>query len=159
VRRAFGCDEVEGAIISEVDERFEPVSGTERIIEADTISLAVGLSPRLDLLLAGPKVPTAYSGCFGGHVPLHDARMQVRPGLLVAGDVSGIEEASTALEEGRLAGLAAADNAGLISPERAAARYGEIERRLRSLRSGRYGEKRRLSKEHIVGACGGGYTF
>lgn len=160
VLRAEGRESVERAVIAELDDNRLPVPGTEKELPADTICLAVGLSPRISLLLnAGCRLD--HVGCFGGHVPLHDAKMMIRPGLYAAGDVSGIEEASTALEEGRLAGTAAAEALGRPAPGPGGydGEFAAIRGRLDRLRSGRFGEQRRLSKEGIVNACGGGYTF
>lgn len=52
-------------------------------------------------------------------IPLHDEDMRTtNPDVYVAGDISGIEEASTAMEEGRLAGTAAAEALGYLSRRR-----------------------------------------
>ena len=46
-------------------------------------------------------------------MPYVDGNLQTsRPGIYAAGDVSGIEEASSAMVEGRLAGFAAAQSLG-----------------------------------------------
>jgi sarcosine oxidase subunit alpha len=48
-----------------------------------------------------------------GHVPVVDDYLETtRPGIYCAGDVSGIEEASSAMVEGRLAGISAAASLG-----------------------------------------------
>mgnify|MGYP002514431643 CR=1 FL=1 len=54
----------------------------------------------------------------GGQVPICDeyGRTSI-PGVFVAGDVSGIEEASSAMIEGRMAGIAAAEYLGFIEKE------------------------------------------
>jgi NADPH-dependent 2,4-dienoyl-CoA reductase/sulfur reductase-like enzyme len=158
VKGAAGSSGVEAAEIVSLDQDYAPVSGTERTLEVDTICLAVGLSPRIDLLQSS-HCATMFSPCLGGHVPLHDQQMMVRSGLYVAGDVAGIEEASTALEEGRLAGTAVVRALGYGDTLEVDNEEAGIFGRLLRLRSGRFGEKRRISKEEIVGACGGGYTF
>jgi thioredoxin reductase len=141
---------VKSAIISEVGDDMSPVLGTEKVIEVDTIALAVGLSPMTELaLMAGAEC--TYSGALGGHVPIHDEDLMTTvPGLYVAGDVSGVEEASTALEEGRLAGTAVALRLGKIDPEFAAIRMNEIRQSLRELRAGPFGNVRAREKEEIV---------
>ena len=49
----------------------------------------------------------------GGHVPVRNELMQTSvPGVYVAGDVASVEEASSAMMEGRMAGLAAAASLG-----------------------------------------------
>ena len=73
-------------------------------------------------------------------------------GIYVAGDVTGVEEASTAMEEGNLAGVAAAEALGYLDGQEAAARKMEIRRRMDALRSGPFGEGRRKNKELQVEA-------
>ena len=147
VTRASGNGQVEEVEIARVDERFQPVPGTEEVLPADTVCLAVGLNPMTELLwMAGCKF--GYIGAFGGHVPLHDDHMETSiPGLYVAGDVTGVEEASSAMEEGRLAGIAAAESLGCISREEAEKKLADTNARLSALRSGTFGERRRISKE------------
>ena len=147
ITRVTGSGQVERVEIARVDERFQPVPGTEQVLEADTVCLAVGLNPMTDLLwMAGCGF--CYIPSFGGHVPLHDETMQTTiPGLYAAGDLTGVEEASTAMEEGNLAGVSAAASLGFLTPAEAAARQGEILHRLDALRSGMFGEKRRTAKE------------
>ena len=71
------------------------------MIHCDTLCLAVGLTPRVEL--AGvAKCSMAYSPNLGGILPWHDPCMQTSEDrILVAGDLAGIEEASTALDDGR----------------------------------------------------------
>jgi len=74
------------------------------------------------------------------------------PGIYVAGNLAGIEEASTAMEEGRLAGLAAAETLGHLSPKEGEKRKAEVRERLAALRIGSFGERRAVAKEQIVRA-------
>jgi sarcosine oxidase subunit alpha len=108
VKEAIGEDEVEGAVIVELDEDWNPIAGTEKAITCDVICLAVGLSPSTELLWqAGCKMQ--YVSELGGHIPIHNERMETnKEGIYVAGDASGIEEAVTAILEGRIAGAACA---------------------------------------------------
>jgi len=45
VLRAEGKNHLERVIITEIDDKFRPVKGTESIFEADTLLIAVGLTP------------------------------------------------------------------------------------------------------------------
>lgn len=76
-----------------------------------------------------------------GHVPVRNDFLETtRPGLYVAGDVSGVEEASSAMVEGRLAGISAAFSLGYgkdVAPKLQA----EAQEELNELRSGPAGEK------------------
>jgi pyruvate/2-oxoglutarate dehydrogenase complex dihydrolipoamide dehydrogenase (E3) component len=71
-------------------------------------------------------------------------------GIYVAGDVAGIEEASTAMEEGRLAGLAVAQSLGYIPQNTFNQKAQEIRQRLSSLRIGPFGEMRRQAKRKLI---------
>lgn len=153
ILRADGVDCVTSATIARVDESWHPIPGTEQTLEVDTICLAVGLSPMSELAwMAGCQF--TYIASLGGHIPLHDENMETTvPGIYVAGDIAGIEEASTAMEEGRLAGLAAAEALGYIAPEVARERKAAARRALDELRAGPFGEARRQAKIRIVEAC------
>lgn len=149
VLNAAGHGELEEVTIAALDENGRPIAGSERTFAIDLLCLAVGLTPLTELAWQAGCL-FEYCGPLGGHVPLHSEDMETTvPGLFVAGDMAGVEEASTALEEGRLAGLAAAAYAGYRSPnleeEKAAARE-----RLQALRSGPFGEGRYLAYEEIV---------
>lgn len=88
---------------------------------------------------------------FGGHVPLHDANMETTvEGIYVAGDVTGVEEASSAMEEGNMAGVCAAEALGYLTKEEASKKKEEIRGRLNTLRSGVFGEGRRKNKEKQI---------
>ncbi|MCL2367112.1 MAG: FAD-dependent oxidoreductase [Oscillospiraceae bacterium] len=108
ILEAYGDGQVEGAVIAQIDECWQPIAGTERKIACDTICLAVGLSPLTELAWqAGCEV--AFIRELSGHVPIvNECLESTVPGIYCAGDVSGIEEASAAMVEGRLAGLCAA---------------------------------------------------
>ena len=150
IKQAFGTNHVEKVEIVELDETFNQISGTEKILDADTVCLATGLTPLTELAwLAGCKFK--YIPALGGHLPIHDDKMHTsKDNIFIAGDISGIEEASTAMEEGRLAGINAACELGYISEEEAKIRTKEIWNSLNSLRSGYFGQKRRESKDLMV---------
>lgn len=61
ILKAEGEKEVERAIISQVNEKWEPITDTQQILEVDTICLAVGLSPLAELAW--------MAGCQFAHVP------------------------------------------------------------------------------------------
>lgn len=149
---AHGDGQVEVATVASLGEDGQPVPGTERSLAVDTICLAVGLNPAIELpLVMGCR--TAYVGELGGHVPLHDADMRATlEDVYVAGDVTGVEEASTAMEEGSLAGLAVAESLGLLGPEQAGRQKAEVRARLEALRAGPFGAPRRAAKARIVAA-------
>ncbi len=119
VKEAKGADCVESAVIAKLNERWQRIDGTEMELNVDTICLAVGLTPLAELAwMAGCEF--RYARDFRAHVPILDENMQTTQlGIYIAGDVAGIEEASTAMEEGRIAGVAAAESLGYIESGRA----------------------------------------
>jgi len=99
----------------------------------------------------------AFVPGLGGHVPKHDLNMETTvPGVFIAGDISGVEEASTALEEGRLAGTACAESLGLLERDKALALKKAIWERMNALRTGSFGDGRRQAKEILIGLSAGG---
>lgn len=108
-----------GAVIAEVDEKFQPIKGTEQFVECDTIGIAVGLTPDI-ALPSMADVTFVNAGRLGSQVPMHDRNMETtKEGIYVAGDSSGVEEASSAIEEGKLAGIAAAEALGKVDAKAA----------------------------------------
>ena len=112
IREAYGSGIVEGAVIYRVDENKQAVPGSEEDVKCDTICLAVGLSPLAELCWqAGCKM--AYIPQLSGHVPVTDKYLATtNPKVYAAGDVAGVEEASSAMVEGRIAGYSAALSLG-----------------------------------------------
>jgi len=106
VIKAHGENSVTGVTIGEVDKNWNIVEGSEKYFDVDTICLAVGLSPMSHL--------TGMAGCTMkntpmGIVPECDMYGETSVGgIFAAGDVSGIEEASSAMITGKIAGLGAA---------------------------------------------------
>ena len=75
----------------------------------------------------------------GGFVPVVDEYGETSvKGIFAAGDVSGIEEASSAMIEGRIAGIAAAARLGYITEEECKAAVSEQEAALDGLRQGMF---------------------
>lgn len=108
LKEVYGTDCVERAVISEINQNFEFIPETEKELEVDTICLAVGLSPLSDLLLQA-SCQMRYIPELCGYVALRDDNMKTTiDKIYIAGDVAGIEEASSAMLEGQIAGLNAA---------------------------------------------------
>lgn len=149
IKAAHGSDCVEGATIIEVDESWEPIAGTEKSFNVDTICIAVGLNPMTQLLrMAGCK--TAFVPALGGRLPVHDRNQETSiEGIYVAGDVSGIEEASTAVIEGRIAGLTIAHRLGYLDEQSFLDQRGQQYQSMKGLRSGSHGERRGKAKEYM----------
>lgn len=150
IKEATGRERVEGAVTVSVDEKWEPVAGTERKWAVDMVCLAVGLSPLNELArLAGCGF--SYVSELGGHVPLHNEKMETTcPGIYVAGDTAGIDEASTAMEEGRIAAISAAESLGRLRPQEADALRRSARKRMEDFWDGSFGRRVKLAKDKIT---------
>ncbi|MBN1281265.1 MAG: FAD-dependent oxidoreductase [Candidatus Thermoplasmatota archaeon] len=147
IKEVLGDDKVQGAVVVALDEHWRPKPGSEERITCDTICLAVGLTPSTRLL-AQIGAHQSFIPEAGGTVAVHDQHMQTSiKGVYVAGDASGIEEASTAMIEGKIAGLAAAVSLGRTKNQKLLSQY---HRDLEQLRAGPFGEKPRIAKTKIT---------
>ena len=149
VKEAHGTDRLTGATIVQLDEKWQQVPGTEKKVDVDVLCISVGLSPLSELLhQAGCEIK--YLASLSGFVPMRDENMMTsREGIFVAGDVGGIEEASSAMVEGYLAGLSAAEWLGYTS-EDLEERKMDLKEQLISLRSGPEGARIRQGIEQIT---------
>lgn len=140
---AEGDECVTGVTIAEVDSNFTFIAGTEKHFDVDTICLAVGLSPMSQLLkMAGCQMEDNPKR--GGQTPICDAvGMTSVAGIFAAGDVSGIEEASSAMIEGRMAGIAAAHYLGYLETQERDAALADLNTALDGLRQGMFAPKNR----------------
>ncbi|WP_026476084.1 NAD(P)/FAD-dependent oxidoreductase [Alkaliphilus transvaalensis] len=140
VKEAHGTNCLEKVTLWKLDENWQGISGTEIDIEADVMCISVGLSPLSELLWqAGCQMKFVQP--LGGYVPARDENLQTSvKGLFVAGDVSGVEEASSAMVEGYLAGMSAASFLGYKLFNMAELRQ-DLLNQLDSLRHGQVGEK------------------
>jgi len=149
VKYAHGKDKLEKVTVWKLDEKWQPIPGTETDIEADVMCISVGLSPLAELLWQ-IGCDMKYIGELGGHVPMRNEELQTSiNGIYVAGDVAGVEEASSAMVEGRLAGLCAAKNLGHAAKDFEALKKDYI-KQLDSLRSGPVGEKIRKGLSQLA---------
>ena len=153
IKEVYGNGKVEGAVICKLDGKWNMIPGTEEDIKCDTICLAVGLSPLTELCCqAGCEM--AFIRELSGHVPIIDKYLQTtNPKIYAAGDVSGIEEASSAMVEGRLAGYSAAMSLG-YGKEKAAKLQEEALAELTELRAGPMGARIRTGLEKVEKMAG-----
>lgn len=146
IKEAVGEKKVEGAVIAKLDEKWNFVPGTERNLDLDTICLAVGLSP-LSEVLHQSGCESVYLHELGGWVAIHDENMETtKKGIYVAGDTSGIEEACTAMLEGKIAGADAASSLHPNAKRKAERIKEEAKLELESFRAGPFGELARIGK-------------
>lgn len=145
---ANGTEGVTGATLCRLDPKFQRLPGTEFEVACDCICLAVGLSPLIDLFQQA-DCRMVFVPELGGLVPLHDGNMRTtNPRVYVAGDASGIEEATTAILGGRIAGARACES--LHGPSEAARKIVEdASQELKMLRSGSTGDRIRWGRERL----------
>ena len=93
---ANGDDQVESVTIAQIDDKFQPVPGTEKSFACDTLLIAVGLDPVNEF--------TAKAREYGMNV-------------FDAGDAEEIAEASTAIFSGRIKGRMIARDLGVTEEE------------------------------------------
>jgi len=90
-----GSENVERVVIAAVDDKFQPVTGTELVFEVDTVLIAVGLSPVDELM---------------------QKASQYDLDVYAAGDAEEIAEASAAIFSGKITGRRIAQAIGLDLP-------------------------------------------
>jgi NADPH-dependent 2,4-dienoyl-CoA reductase/sulfur reductase-like enzyme/ferredoxin len=89
---ANGTDQVESITIAKVDENFNPIQGTEKSFECDSILVAVGLDPVNEF---------------------HKKGVDYNLKTFVAGDAEEIAEASAAIISGKIRGREIAQSMGI----------------------------------------------
>ena len=96
ILEAKGMDHVQSVVITEVDEHFHPIKGTEREIPCDCVLIAVGLNPVDEFINKAKEVG----------LPVY-----------AAGDAAEIAEASAAMFSGKITGLEVAHALGVDAPD------------------------------------------
>ncbi|MBN2540460.1 MAG: FAD-dependent oxidoreductase [Bacilli bacterium] len=146
VKRAHGTTKLEKVDTIQLDNHWKEIEGSEETIECDALCISVGLSP-LHQLLSMAGVEMIYINELGGMIPKKDEDYETSmPHVYACGDVTGIEEASSAMVEGKIAGLMAAASLGKPHPE-FDSRKEEYFHQLTNLRQGPCGIKIRKGLE------------
>ncbi|MCK4306883.1 FAD-dependent oxidoreductase [candidate division WOR-3 bacterium] len=150
IKEALGTNEVKGAVIAELDSKWNEIPGTDKKIDCDVLCLAVGLTPSTELLQqAGCKMQ--YISELGGYVAWHNEYMQTSiPEIYVAGDISGVEEAVAAILEGRIAGASCAKEITGTKLFDAEEIIHQTLQELAEFRNGPFGEKASIGKKKLL---------
>jgi NADPH-dependent 2,4-dienoyl-CoA reductase/sulfur reductase-like enzyme len=115
---AVGNDRVTGVRIARVDSNWHPIPGTGRVIDCDAVTVGFGFVAQLDLAAQlGARTITGADGGLAVEVD-YDQATSV-PGLLAAGETTGIGGVEAARVEGLVAGATAAvmsDRASALTP-------------------------------------------
>jgi len=110
VKQINGTDRVESVTMVDVSLHGDIIRNTEEEIPVDFVCIAGGLYPLAELA-AVADVPFQYAEELGGHVPIHNENMETPvDGIYVAGNITGIESAKVAREQGTVAGLSIVKN-------------------------------------------------
>lgn len=134
VAEAEGSEAVEAARLRPVDVAWRPTGEPDVRFECDTLSLGYGFVPSTELARQA-GCTHAWRSAAGGWVTDHDEWQRAsRPGISVAGEVTGVAGAEQAVEEGRLAALGILHELGKLDAGEAARLAAPVRRRLRTLR-------------------------
>ncbi|MDD3831121.1 MAG: NAD(P)/FAD-dependent oxidoreductase [Clostridia bacterium] len=140
VKSAHGKEYITGITTVKLDDKWQEIEGSESYLPCDNLCISVGLSPLAELLWQiGCEMK--YVPTLGGFVPTRDNHLKTSiDSVYVAGDVAGIEEASSAMVEGSIAGLCASRSIGLTMTDYDKVLADYIEQS-NSLRRGPVGDK------------------
>ncbi|MBU1145721.1 MAG: NAD(P)/FAD-dependent oxidoreductase [Firmicutes bacterium] len=143
IKRAEGNQCLEKIITTKLNDSWEEIPNTTSEITCDALCISVGLSP-LHQLLSMADIKMKFVPELGGLVPRinkdHETSMK---NVFVCGDVTGVEEASSAIVEGALTGLIVSKQLGYIHPLFHSL-YEDLHLQLDNLRSGLFGKKTRI---------------
>lgn len=131
---AHGRDEVQAASYGPLDPgSWRPIRERALHVEVDLLVVGFGFVPNTELTeLAGCR--HEYVHARGGWVPVRSAHMETTvPGVFAVGDGAGVAGALVAVEQGRIAGVTAAEQEGILSADEANRRRASSLRRLHSL--------------------------
>ena len=118
---ALGRDMLNKAVIARVDASGRPLPGSRRVLDVDAIGVGYGLIPGTDL--------TRLCGCRHDYDPkgkywkvcCNSHQETSVSGVFAAGDGCAIRGYDAAMEEGRIAGIAACAHIGIVGRENAEA--------------------------------------
>lgn len=128
ITEILGDDRVEAVRTARIDRLGEAVAGTERIIDGiDAVGLGWGFTPQLELPVSlGAATRVDADGSLVATVD--EVQRSSVPGLLLAGEVTGVGGAVLAVAEGRVAGAVAAAEVAGRTPSRLRAERETINR-------------------------------
>ena len=101
-----GKDRVEAVTIAQIDKRWDPIAGTEKTIECDTLLISAGLIPENELSrMAGIELDPVTGG------PVVDNNMETSvPGFFAGGNVLHVNDlVDNVSREAEIAGTSAAN--------------------------------------------------
>jgi thioredoxin reductase len=118
--------EIESLVLVALDGAGQPLAERETHIPCDAVVMAIGQTPSVELLhLVGARLK--FAAALGGWVPeLDDSLRTSVPTVFAAGDCAGVHDGMLAApeiarEQGRVAGIAAAESLGRVNAARSGA--------------------------------------
>ena len=88
ITNIHGKDRLEGVTVAQVDDQMQPIEGTDRYMECDTLLLSVGLIPENELSLeADVDINPLTNGAF-----VDDTLMTSVPGIFACGNVLHVHD-------------------------------------------------------------------
>jgi len=128
-----GEQQVQRAVLCEVDPLGNPVPGGTKAFSVDTVCIGYGLIPRIRITTMF-DCRHVYNPMVGGWVPYFDDNMGTdQPGVFVAGDGAGVAGVLVARGQGTIAGLFAAAHTRIISTREAEEEAIRVRKQLLSL--------------------------
>jgi NADPH-dependent 2,4-dienoyl-CoA reductase/sulfur reductase-like enzyme len=129
-----GDGRVQSVVHHRVDADWHPIPGSGGELAADAVALGFGFTPRIELaqLLRCDLSYDVFASAYQVRVD-QEQRTSI-PGVYAAGEMTGVAGAWVAHLEGRLASLAAAADAHVITRDAYAQRAAGLARRLRRAR-------------------------
>ena len=124
-------DDIEAVVLVGLDEGGQVVDGSETEIACDSVVLAIGMVPTVELP-ALLQCELAFDSARGGWAPVVDEWMRSSvDNVFIAGDAAGYNDAmaanpAIAEAQGRIAGIAAAESLGAIDSATAHERRSEL---------------------------------
>ncbi|TAK82017.1 MAG: FAD-dependent oxidoreductase [Betaproteobacteria bacterium] len=114
VMRAIGTGQVEAVEIAAVDNAWRALPGTLKRYEVDALAIAYGFLPNIEAA-DGCGCEMRWDPYGQTWFVRHDSDMGTSvPGVYAAGEITGIAGSAVAMEEGRIAGVSAAEFLGRI---------------------------------------------
>jgi sarcosine oxidase subunit alpha len=152
IKKALGDTAITGVETISLDNQWNMIPGTEQKLKCDTLCLSVGLNPLTELLFQ-MGCEMKYVPELSGSVPIRDFDLKTTThDVYIAGDAAGVEEASSAMLEGTIAGISVAESLGYISDESTKEKK-EANQFLEAMRSGAIGDKIRSGLQKVEVHC------
>ncbi|MFJ7996554.1 NAD(P)/FAD-dependent oxidoreductase [Streptomyces sp. NPDC096310] len=145
---AHGTDRVEAVTVARLTRDWTPIPGSERRTEVDAVCVSHGFVPRTELATA--------AGCAvdeDGAVAVDERQRTSVPGVLTAGELTGIGGVDLALAEGAIAGAVAAGGVPARGALRERAVFREFAARLAAAHAIRPGWRAWVDDDTVVCRC------